>query len=179
MDEGRKICWAPGMSVPLTVVKSDGGFTYDTSDVTALNQRLFEEKADVILYIVDQGQVRTVYKLNDISSSSYYSHLYVELIRLHVARSYTCSADSPCPFYHPLLCPAIFSLVFLSSIPCPFYFNFHRPPSYVVFVLSHNMPTHTTSTSFPGLSFRFPSLSLSPLFFLHVYQRILNIKNLS
>ena len=57
MDDGRKICWAPGMSVPLTVVKSDGGFTYDTSDVTALNQRLFEEKADVILYIVDQGQV--------------------------------------------------------------------------------------------------------------------------
>ena len=61
MDDGRKICWAPGMSVPLTVVKSDGGFTYDTSDVTALNQRLFEEKADVILYIVDQGQVSTFY----------------------------------------------------------------------------------------------------------------------
>ena len=57
LDDGRKICWAPGMSVPLTVVKSDGGFTYDTSDVTALHHRLFEEKADVVLYVVDQGQV--------------------------------------------------------------------------------------------------------------------------
>ncbi|KAI0217817.1 Arginine--tRNA ligase, cytoplasmic [Lamellibrachia satsuma] len=55
-DEGRKICWAPGMSVPLTVIKSDGGFTYDSSDVTALHHRLFEEKADVVLYVVDQGQ---------------------------------------------------------------------------------------------------------------------------
>ena len=57
MDEGRKICWAPGLPVPLTVTKSDGGFTYDTSDLAALHQRLFEEKADWVLYVVDQGQV--------------------------------------------------------------------------------------------------------------------------
>ena len=57
LDEGRKICWAPGLSVPLTIVKSDGGLTYDTSDMTALHQRLTEEKADAILYVVDQGQV--------------------------------------------------------------------------------------------------------------------------
>ena len=40
LDEGRKICWPPGMTVPLTVVKSDGGFTYDTSDMAALHHRL-------------------------------------------------------------------------------------------------------------------------------------------
>lgn len=57
LDEGRKIVFAPGYSVPLTVVKSDGGFTYDTSDLAALHHRLFEEKADIIIYVVDSGQV--------------------------------------------------------------------------------------------------------------------------
>jgi len=57
VDEGRKICWPPGMNVPLTVVKSDGGFTYDTSDMAALRHRLKEEHADMIFYVVDQGQV--------------------------------------------------------------------------------------------------------------------------
>ncbi|XP_046872429.1 arginine--tRNA ligase, cytoplasmic [Hypomesus transpacificus] len=56
MDEGRKIVFSPGHSVPLTVVKSDGGFTYDTSDLAALRQRLFLEKADIIIYVTDSGQ---------------------------------------------------------------------------------------------------------------------------
>ncbi|XP_072230632.1 arginine--tRNA ligase, cytoplasmic isoform X2 [Leuresthes tenuis] len=59
LDEGRKIVFAPGQSIPLTVVKSDGGYTYDTSDLAALHQRLFEEKADVIIYVTDSGQVLT------------------------------------------------------------------------------------------------------------------------
>lgn len=56
VDEGRKIIFAPGHSVPLTVVKSDGGYTYDTSDIAAVHQRLFDEKADVIIYVTDSGQ---------------------------------------------------------------------------------------------------------------------------
>ncbi|XP_034033749.1 arginine--tRNA ligase, cytoplasmic [Thalassophryne amazonica] len=56
LDEGRKIVFPPGQSVPLTVVKSDGGYTYDTSDLAALYQRLFEEKADIIIYVTDSGQ---------------------------------------------------------------------------------------------------------------------------
>ncbi|XP_062867987.1 arginine--tRNA ligase, cytoplasmic [Trichomycterus rosablanca] len=56
LDEGRKIVFAPGQSIPLTVVKSDGGYTYDTSDLAALRQRLFDEKADVIIYVTDSGQ---------------------------------------------------------------------------------------------------------------------------
>ncbi|XP_050532942.1 arginine--tRNA ligase, cytoplasmic [Daktulosphaira vitifoliae] len=55
-DEGRKIMWGSGTSIPLTVVKSDGGFTYDTSDLAALKQRIEEEKADRIIYITDSGQ---------------------------------------------------------------------------------------------------------------------------
>ena len=55
-DEGRKLLWAPDRPTPLTIVKSDGGFTYGTSDLAALKNRLFEEKADWILYVVDRGQ---------------------------------------------------------------------------------------------------------------------------
>lgn len=57
VDDGRKIVFVPGCSIPLTIVKSDGGYTYDTSDLAALKQRLFEEKADMIIYVVDSGQV--------------------------------------------------------------------------------------------------------------------------
>ncbi|KAM9312744.1 arginine--tRNA ligase, cytoplasmic [Gastrophryne carolinensis] len=56
IDEGRKVVFPPGCTVPLTIQKSDGGFTYDTSDLAALKQRLVEEKADVIIYVVDCGQ---------------------------------------------------------------------------------------------------------------------------
>ncbi|XP_003782010.1 arginine--tRNA ligase, cytoplasmic [Otolemur garnettii] len=56
VDDGRKIVFVPGCSIPLTIVKSDGGYTYDTSDLAALKQRLYEEKADIIIYVVDSGQ---------------------------------------------------------------------------------------------------------------------------
>ncbi|KAL7674620.1 hypothetical protein ACOME3_000897 [Neoechinorhynchus agilis] len=44
--------------VPLILVKSDGGYTYDTSDLTALKHRIIEEEADWILYVVDAGQAQ-------------------------------------------------------------------------------------------------------------------------
>lgn len=47
-----------GLRVPLTVVKSDGGFTYDTSDLAALKQRIEEENGDWLIYVTDAGQVR-------------------------------------------------------------------------------------------------------------------------
>ena len=55
-DEGRKIMWAEGIQVPLTVIKSDGGFTYDTSDMAAIKQRVEEEAADWLIYVTDAGQ---------------------------------------------------------------------------------------------------------------------------
>jgi len=55
-EEGRWIMFADGLDVPLTVIKSDGGFTYDTSDMAAIQQRITEEKADRIVYVTDAGQ---------------------------------------------------------------------------------------------------------------------------
>ena len=37
-------------------MKSDGGYTYDTSDMAALKQRVFEEKASRVVYVTDAGQ---------------------------------------------------------------------------------------------------------------------------
>ncbi|XP_058461257.1 probable arginine--tRNA ligase, cytoplasmic [Malaya genurostris] len=56
-DEGRKIMWGEDRDgIPLTIVKSDGGFTYDTSDMAAIKQRLQEEKGDWLIYVTDAGQ---------------------------------------------------------------------------------------------------------------------------
>lgn len=58
-DEGRKIMWQSEEKdgIPMTIVKSDGGFTYDTSDMAAIKYRLYEDKADWIVYVTDAGQV--------------------------------------------------------------------------------------------------------------------------
>lgn len=56
LDNGRKIMFAPNLQVPLTVVKSDGGFTYDTSDMAAIRHRIEEEKGDWLVYVTDLGQ---------------------------------------------------------------------------------------------------------------------------
>ncbi|XP_066999324.2 arginine--tRNA ligase, cytoplasmic [Anabrus simplex] len=57
-DEGRKVMWGlvKDDSIPLTIIKSDGGFTYDTSDMACIKQRIEEEKADWLIYVTDLGQ---------------------------------------------------------------------------------------------------------------------------
>ena len=57
--------FVPGEKVPLTIQKSDGGFTYDTSDMAAARQRVGEEKGDWLIYVVDSGQslhLETIFK---------------------------------------------------------------------------------------------------------------------
>uniref|UniRef100_A0A7E4VDA7 Probable arginine--tRNA ligase, cytoplasmic n=1 Tax=Panagrellus redivivus TaxID=6233 RepID=A0A7E4VDA7_PANRE len=63
-EEGRRLMFPTDCTIPLTVVKSDGGFTYDTSDMATIKHRIFEEKADWLLYVVDAGQslhLETIY----------------------------------------------------------------------------------------------------------------------
>ncbi|GAB1599957.1 arginine--tRNA ligase, cytoplasmic-like [Argonauta hians] len=55
-EDGMKVIFTKTHKVPLIVVKSDGGFTYDTSDLTALKQRLYEEKGNWLIYVTDAGQ---------------------------------------------------------------------------------------------------------------------------
>lgn len=55
-DQGMKLLKPLEDQIPLILVKSDGGYTYDTTDLTALWYRLKEIKADDIYYVVDSGQ---------------------------------------------------------------------------------------------------------------------------
>ncbi|CAF0721751.1 unnamed protein product [Adineta steineri] len=56
LEDGRKVMFLPDIDVPMTIVKTDGGFTYDSSDMATIKQRLQEEKADWIVYVIDSGQ---------------------------------------------------------------------------------------------------------------------------
>ena len=55
---GAKTIFPPGSQheQPLIVMKSDGGFGYDSTDVTAIWYRIFEQRADWIVYVTDAGQ---------------------------------------------------------------------------------------------------------------------------
>lgn len=55
-DDGRKVMFGRSDRIPFTIVKSDGGFTYDTSDMATIKYRIHEQKADWIIYVVDAGQ---------------------------------------------------------------------------------------------------------------------------
>jgi arginyl-tRNA synthetase len=55
-DNGRYILWTQNASIPLIIKKSDGGFTYDTSDLATIRYRIDEAKCDWLIYVIDQGQ---------------------------------------------------------------------------------------------------------------------------
>lgn len=45
-----------GEPLPFMLQKSDGGYTYDTTDLAALKHRVETERADRIIYVTDAGQ---------------------------------------------------------------------------------------------------------------------------
>ncbi|KAI0983589.1 hypothetical protein GJ496_007376 [Pomphorhynchus laevis] len=65
-SEGCKVLHVDESSLPpLILQKSDGGYTYDTSDMAAIRHRIIVEQADCILYVVDHGQslhLSTIFK---------------------------------------------------------------------------------------------------------------------
>jgi arginyl-tRNA synthetase len=62
VDDGAKCVYVEGFSnkegepLPLIVQKADGGYNYATSDLAALRRRVQDERARVVLYVVDQSQ---------------------------------------------------------------------------------------------------------------------------
>ena len=56
-DNGAQCFFIPGYDKhPLMVQKSDGGFSYDSTDLAAVHYRLVEEKACWVIYVVDVSQ---------------------------------------------------------------------------------------------------------------------------
>ncbi|KNC79730.1 arginyl-tRNA synthetase [Sphaeroforma arctica JP610] len=56
IEDGRKLVFLEGKEVPITIEKSNGSYTYDTSDLACLKYRLDTLKADSVIYVVDAGQ---------------------------------------------------------------------------------------------------------------------------
>ncbi|OKH33908.1 arginine--tRNA ligase [[Phormidium ambiguum] IAM M-71] len=61
-DAGAKCVFLEGFSnkegqpLPLIVQKSDGGYNYATTDLAALRYRIFQDRAERIIYVTDAGQ---------------------------------------------------------------------------------------------------------------------------
>ncbi|MEM8545446.1 MAG: arginine--tRNA ligase [Cyanobacteria bacterium P01_H01_bin.119] len=61
-DQGAQCVFLDGFTnkdgdpLPLIIKKSDGGFNYATTDLAAVRQRIQQEEAKRILYVVDAGQ---------------------------------------------------------------------------------------------------------------------------
>ncbi|MEC8306506.1 MAG: arginine--tRNA ligase [Chlamydiota bacterium] len=62
LSDGAKCLFMEGFKtqegdpLPLIIQKRDGGYNYATTDLAAIKQRVFEEEAEEILYVVDGGQ---------------------------------------------------------------------------------------------------------------------------
>lgn len=56
VSDGASCVFVPKRKVPLMVRKSDGGYGYDTTDITAMRYRTQEQHATWIVYVTDEGQ---------------------------------------------------------------------------------------------------------------------------
>ena len=54
--QGDKFKNRKGRPQPVIVRKSDGGFSYATTDLAAIRYRTEKDKADRIIYVTDSGQ---------------------------------------------------------------------------------------------------------------------------
>jgi arginyl-tRNA synthetase len=90
-ENGRKIIKVDGFELPLTVVKTDGGFTYDTTDLAAVRYRLVDLNMDKIIYVVDEGQslhFELIFKIAEVAG---WKKGYQEL--KHVGFGLVCGSD--------------------------------------------------------------------------------------
>lgn len=55
-SEGARVIFIEGQTIPLIVVKRDGGYNYASTDLTAIWYRLNIEKAEWMIYVTDVGQ---------------------------------------------------------------------------------------------------------------------------
>ncbi len=56
ISQGATCIFIEGFDLPLMIQKTDGGYTYDTTDLAAMKQRVEVEKADRIIVVTDSGQ---------------------------------------------------------------------------------------------------------------------------
>ncbi|KAF4685639.1 hypothetical protein FOZ60_006321 [Perkinsus olseni] len=73
-SNGAKCIFTDIDEVPMMVVKSDGGYGYDSTDVTAVWYRLTQLHADEVVYITDLGQEVHFKKLFEVAKMAGWHH---------------------------------------------------------------------------------------------------------
>ncbi|EER12926.1 arginyl-tRNA synthetase, putative [Perkinsus marinus ATCC 50983] len=73
-SNGAKCIFTDVDDVPMMVVKSDGGYGYDSTDVTAVWYRLTQLHADEVVYITDLGQEVHFKKLFEVAKMAGWHH---------------------------------------------------------------------------------------------------------
>ena len=56
VDKGAKVIFIPKQKIPLIVTKSDGAYSYDSTDIAAIWYRITQLKCDRMIYVTDIGQ---------------------------------------------------------------------------------------------------------------------------
>lgn len=101
VSDGAKCVFVPKRKVPLMVQKSDGGYGYDTTDITAMRYRVSELNATWIVYVTDDGQklhFDTVYDAAKIAgyidpSKTRYDHVGFGLVLQAMAEEKPAAGD--------------------------------------------------------------------------------------
>lgn len=81
LSEGAKCIFLEGFinrdgeALPLIVQKSDGGYNYASTDMAAIKQRVGEEKAERILYVIDAGQAQHLHMVFEAAHRAGYLNL--------------------------------------------------------------------------------------------------------
>ena len=97
-DEGMLVIMLAHFTIPLILRKSDGGYGYDSTDMAALKYRIFDLKADWIIYITDAGQANHFYMCFDAAKEAGWTAASVstpsEAVRLdHIGFGVVCGDD--------------------------------------------------------------------------------------
>mmetsp|Transcript_93225 Transcript_93225/g.263556 ORF Transcript_93225/g.263556 Transcript_93225/m.263556 type:complete len:671 (-) Transcript_93225:93-2105(-) len=72
-DGGAKCIFTNVSKAPLIVQKADGGYGYDSTDCTAVLHRLREERADRVIYVIDNGQETHMRMVFDVAARAGWS----------------------------------------------------------------------------------------------------------
>ncbi|WP_213358043.1 arginine--tRNA ligase [Chlamydiifrater phoenicopteri] len=56
LSDGAKCVFHDNFPIPLMIQKSDGGYSYDTTDIAAMRYRIETDRADKIIIVTDSGQ---------------------------------------------------------------------------------------------------------------------------
>ncbi|WP_213318689.1 arginine--tRNA ligase [Chlamydiifrater volucris] len=87
ISDGAKCVFHDNFPIPLMIQKSDGGYSYDTTDIAAMRYRVECDRADKIIIVTDAGQslhfklvAATALAANYLSSEKIFTHVGFGLV---------------------------------------------------------------------------------------------------